>query len=117
MGPRSIVNKRADLALQLGEEGYWWLDPGKEGTQDHAFAVVMDVLRRYDVDGIHFDDYFYPYPSYNNGRDFPDDESWAAYRSDGGKMSLCDWRRNNVNQFIKRLYRGIKEENRTSSLA
>ncbi len=110
VGPRSIVNKRADLALQLGEEGYWWLDPGKEGTQDHAFAVVMDVLRRYDVDGIHFDDYFYPYPSYNDGRDFPDDESWAAYRSDGGKMSLGDWRRNNVNQFIKRLYRGIKEE-------
>ena len=70
----------------------------------------MDVLRRYDVDGIHFDDYFYPYPSYNGGRDFPDGESWAAYRSDGGKLSLSDWRRDNVNQFIKRLYRGIKRE-------
>ena len=110
VGPRSIVNKRADLALQLGDQGYWWLDPGKEGTQDHAFAVVMDVLRRYDVDGIHFDDYFYPYPSYNDGRDFPDGESWAAYRSNGGKLSLGDWRRDNVNQFIKRLYRGIKRE-------
>ena len=55
-----------------------YIKAAQEGTLDHAFAVVMDVLRRYDVDGIHFDDYFYPYPSYNNGRDFPDDESWEA---------------------------------------
>lgn len=110
VGPRSLVNKRPDLALQLGEQGYWWLDPGREETQDHAYAVVMDVLRRYDVDGIHFDDYFYPYPSYNDGRDFPDGESWSAYRSGGGKLSLGDWRRDNVNRFIERLYDGIKGE-------
>ncbi len=110
VGPRSLVNRRSDLALQLGDEGYWWLDPGKQGTQDHAYAVVMDVLRRYDVDGIHFDDYFYPYPSYNDGRDFPDDESWTAYRRDGGKLGLGDWRRENVNRFIERLYEGIKGE-------
>ena len=44
------------LEEEVANQRSWWLDPGKEGTQDHAFAVVMDVLRRYDVDGIHFDD-------------------------------------------------------------
>ena len=100
VGPRSIVNKRADLALQLGEEGYWWLDPGKEGTQDHAFAVVMDVLRRYDVDGIHFDDYFYPYPAANRAP-FPDEASWKTFQGD---MDRKDWRRMHINNFIKRLH-------------
>ncbi|MFT5375318.1 MAG: uncharacterized lipoprotein YddW (UPF0748 family) [Candidatus Latescibacterota bacterium] len=108
--PHSIINKRPELALKLGNNGYWWLDPGKEGTQDHSYAVVMDVLRRYDVDGIHFDDYFYPYPSYNDGRDFPDDESWKAYRTGGGKLALADWRRDNVNRFIQRIYKAIKKE-------
>ena len=110
LGAKSIVNKRPELALKLGDDGYWWLDPGKQGTRDHSFAVVMDVLRRYDVDGIHFDDYFYPYPSYNDGRDFPDDESWNAYRAKGGKLALADWRRDNVNRFIQRMYKAIKKE-------
>ncbi len=105
----SIVKKRPDLVVKL-ETGYWWLDPGKQGTQDHSFNVVMDILQRYDVDGIHFDDYFYPYPSYNNNNDFPDDESWQEYQKNGGKLSRSDWRRESVNTFIKRLYKGIKSE-------
>jgi len=105
----SIVKRKPGLALYL-ERGYWWLDPALKGTQDHSYNVVMDLVRRYDLDGIHFDDYFYPYPDYNNFKDFPDDESWQAYLEGGGKLSRSDWRRKNVNDFIERVYEGIKAE-------
>lgn len=103
----SIVKKRPELALYL-KEGYWWLDPAQKGTQDHSTAVVMDLVNRYDIDGVHFDDYFYPYPSYNLGADFPDSISWNAYVQSGGKLSRGDWRREAVNMFIKNLYKKIK---------
>jgi uncharacterized protein YbbC (DUF1343 family)/uncharacterized lipoprotein YddW (UPF0748 family) len=106
----SIVKKRPDLVVKLAQEGYWWMDPAKQGTQDHSYNVVMDLVKRYDLDGIHFDDYFYPYPDYNNFKDFPDDESWQAYQKSGGKLSHGDFRREAVNTFIKRLYKGIKAE-------
>ena len=103
----SIVRKRPDLVVKL-EQGYWWMEPTKKATQDQTYNVVMDLVRRYDLDGIHFDDYFYPYPSYNNDKDFPDDESWLAYQKGGGKLSRSDWRRESVNTLIKRIYKGIK---------
>ncbi len=108
----SIVKKRPELAIYL-KEGYWWLDPAQQGTQDHSVAVVMDLVKRYDIDGVHFDDYFYPYPSYNGGIDFPDSTSWKAYQQSGGKLSRGDWRRNAVNVFIERLYKNIKAEKPT----
>ncbi len=104
---KSIVKKRPELALYL-KEGYWWLDPAQQGTQDHSTAVVMDLVSRYDIDGVHFDDYFYPYPSYNNGEDFPDSVSWNAYQKSGGTLSRGDWRRHAVNVFIENLYKKIK---------
>lgn len=104
----SIVKKHPDLVVKL-KSGYWWLDPSKRETQDHSYNVVMDITKRYDVDAIHFDDYFYPYPSYNNDQDFPDAESWNNYLKNGGKLSRADWRRESINVFIKRIYNGIKE--------
>jgi uncharacterized lipoprotein YddW (UPF0748 family)/predicted glycoside hydrolase/deacetylase ChbG (UPF0249 family) len=104
----SIVKRHPELVVKL-ETGYWWLDPGKSGTQDHSLAVALDIVRRYDIDGVHMDDYFYPYPSYNKNKDFPDDESWKSYQQNGGTLSRGDWRRENVNLFIKRLYTAIKE--------
>ncbi|PKL82069.1 MAG: hypothetical protein CVV24_11985, partial [Ignavibacteriae bacterium HGW-Ignavibacteriae-3] len=103
----SIVNKHPDWVLKL-KEGYWWLDPGKREVQEHSLNVVLDITRRYDVDGIHFDDYFYPYPSYNKDEDFPDTASWKNYIKAGGKLSKSDWRRGNVNTFIQNVYEGIK---------
>jgi uncharacterized lipoprotein YddW (UPF0748 family) len=88
------------------------MDPALQFTQDYTSKVVMDVVKRYDVDGIHFDDYFYPYPSYNGGDDFPDDRSWNVYVENGGTMSRGDWRRNAVNTLIERLYKEIKAEKR-----
>lgn len=106
---QSIVKKRPDLVVKL-KDGQYWMDPSNKGTQDHAAAVVKDIVKRYDIDGVHFDDYFYPYDSYNGGADFPDEGSWTAYQKSGGKLLRGDWRRQSVNQFIERVYKEIKAE-------
>ncbi|HXI00175.1 MAG TPA: family 10 glycosylhydrolase [Sphingobacteriaceae bacterium] len=106
---KSFAKNNPELVVKL-KEGYLWLDPSKKGTQDHSAAVVMDLVKRYDIDGVHFDDYFYPYPSYNGTDDFPDDDSWKAYQNSGGKLLRSDWRRESVNKFIERLYKEIKAE-------
>ena len=103
----SIVSTRPELVVEL-ESGYYWMDPALQQTRDHSLAVVMDIVRRYDIDGVHFDDYFYPYPSYNDDKDFPDDASWSAYQERGGKLSRGDWRRAAVDTFIERVYGEIK---------
>ncbi|NJY61451.1 family 10 glycosylhydrolase [Salinimicrobium sp. CDJ15-81-2] len=105
----SAVRKYPDFMVQL-KNGMWWMDPAKKATQDHTSAVVMDIVKRYDIDGIHFDDYFYPYASYNKGEEFPDAANYAAYQREGGKLSRDDWRRDNVNQFVERIYKEIKAE-------
>ena len=106
---KSIVKKNPESVYHL-QEGYWWMDPSLKSTQDKTSAVVMDIVKRYDVDGIHFDDYFYPYPSYNGGKDFPDEKNWNAYVNNGGELSRSDWRRDAVNTLIERLYIEIKAE-------
>ncbi len=93
-----------DVVYQWGNQ--LWMDPGAKVVQDKAYNVIMDVLQRYDVDGIHLDDYFYPYPI--EGKTFPDGKTYAAYRNTGGTLSLGDWRRENVNQMVLRLSQGIK---------
>ncbi|HEY9597678.1 MAG TPA: family 10 glycosylhydrolase, partial [Cyanophyceae cyanobacterium] len=87
-----------------------WMDPGVKVVQDLTYNVILDVVRRYDVDGIHLDDYFYPYPV--AGQAFPDDKTYAAYQQAGGKLSLADWRRDNVNQMVQRLATGIRATKR-----
>lgn len=91
---------------------YLWLDPGEPAVQQHSIRVILDVVRRYDIDGVHIDDYFYPYKERDSaGRiiDFPDQRSWTRYVKNGGKLSRDDWRRRNVDTFVERLYRGIKD--------
>jgi len=105
----SVIKTRPELVVQL-ELGYHWLIPTMQETIDYSVNVVMDIVKRYPVDGIHFDDYFYPYPSYNNGKDFPDNDSYIAYQNEGGDLSKEDWRRDHVNIFIKRIYEEIKAE-------
>ena len=105
----SIIKKHPGWAVKL-KQGFWWFDPAKKEVQDHSHNVVMDLVKRYELDGIHFDDYFYPYKSYNENEEFPDEETWKAYVSSGGKLSRSDWRRDNVNRFIERVYNSIKKE-------
>ncbi|MEN0112009.1 MAG: family 10 glycosylhydrolase, partial [Planctomycetota bacterium] len=117
-----IAARRPQLAPQYGK--HRWLDPGSDEAAQHSIDVVMDVVRRYDVDAVHFDDYFYPYPvksptadaSNGLGADataaasaelpFPDDASWQAYcdaTPEPERLTRNDWRRDNVNRFIQRL--------------
>lgn len=105
----SITIKHPELVVELAN-GMWWMDPSLEDTKKHSLAVVKDLVKRYDLDGIHFDDYFYPYESYNDGKDFPDDKSWNNYLNSGGKLTRGDWRRDHVNDFIQRVYTAIKKQ-------
>jgi uncharacterized lipoprotein YddW (UPF0748 family) len=81
------------------------MDPGAAPVRDHVVSVVTDVVARYDVDGIVFDDYFYPYPK--AGVVFPDDATYAAYTSAGGTLSKADWRRSNVNALVEAVAKAI----------
>lgn len=107
--PKSLVKTRPELMVKL-KNGMWWMDPAKKETQEHSSAVIMDIVKRYDIDGVHIDDYFYPYKSYNGGKDFPDSESYQAYLKTGGILSVPNWRREAVNGFVKHIYEAIKAE-------
>jgi uncharacterized lipoprotein YddW (UPF0748 family) len=90
-----------------------WLDPGEEETRQYSLSVILDVVRRYDIDGVHFDDYFYPYPEKSDTggeSEFPDDAAWGRYQTQGGKLSRADWRRENVGRFVESVYEAIKKE-------
>jgi uncharacterized lipoprotein YddW (UPF0748 family) len=111
---RAKVSRSSSLAaghIALEEPGYayeygnfLWMDPGGEPVQERVIDVILDLVDRYDVDGIHFDDYFYPYP---NGEPFPDYDTYQAYQNGGGTLGLGDWRRDNVNQLVEVLYETI----------
>lgn len=107
VSPDHISRTNPELVHQYGD--FMWLDPGHPEAREHSRKVIRDVLKRYDIDGVHFDDYFYPYRSYAGGVDFPDDESWQRAREEGITMSRADWRRNNVDRFIEQVYTDIKE--------
>lgn len=83
-----------------------WMDPGLPVVQDHTYEVILDVVRRYDIDGVHIDDYFYPYPI--AGQEFPDRVTYESYLQEGGTLELAAWRRENVNRIVKRLSEGIR---------
>lgn len=115
-----ISKRRPDLVRRYGR--YLWLDPSEPEVQDYSVSVVRDVVRRYDVDGVHFDDYFYPYAEKDaagNKIEFPDEKNWQEYLRTGAEMSSSrsrriplkrdEWRRANVNSFIERVGREIKK--------
>lgn len=104
----SLARKMSESTYRL-KNGMYWMDPADPAVQDHAVRVVQDIVKRYDIDGLHMDDYFYPYREYN-GADFPDGRSWDQYQKQNGTLSRADWRRANVNKFVKRLYDVIKTE-------
>jgi uncharacterized lipoprotein YddW (UPF0748 family) len=104
--PNHVIKTRPDLVKRIGQ--YYWLNPTNKDVREHSLAVIRDIVRRYDIDGIHMDDYFYPYPDYSGGMPFPDDDTWAAYQTAGGTLSRDDWRRAAVNSFVERLYKETK---------
>ena len=83
----------------------WYFDPGLDVTREWICTIVGDIVERYDVQAIHMDDYFYPYPS--GKKVLPDSATFARYPR--GFEDIQDWRRNNVNMAIQDIHRTIKE--------
>ena len=81
---------------------YRLLNPGLPEVRAYILSVVMDVVKRYDIDGVHFDDYFYPY----EGTTTQDAETFRQYSR--GIGNVADWRRDNVNLFVQAVYDSIR---------
>ena len=86
-------------------DGQFILNPGIPENRDYICQVVKDIVARYDVDGLHMDDYFYPYPV--KGESIPDDELFLDHPN--GIKDHGDWRRYNVNLFIEQVYKTVHE--------
>ena len=119
-----IANTTPEAVKQYGK--MLWMDPGEAVAAQLTLDVIVDVVRRYDIDGVHIDDYFYPYPidatpgldagAFDGGAaprgelEFPDQPSWQRYLLGGGLLERADWRRQNVNRLVEALYLGIRRE-------
>ena len=101
LAPNHVYNIHPEWFVTYGDQIYF--DPALPESREHICKIVSDIVSRYDVDAIHMDDYFYPYPI--AGSEFPDENSYARY---GNGMDRGDWRRENVNALIKELHKIIK---------
>ena len=100
-----LFKSRRDLIRIYGSN--IWMDPGEPDVQDHSMRVIADIVKRYDIDGIHADDYFYPYQINDNAGNvvpFPDDATYSKY---SGGLPRNDWRRANIDRFVERMYREV----------
>lgn len=102
LSPAHPVNRYPNLIVSYN--GQLYFDPGYPESRKYICKIVRDIVTRYDVDAIHMDDYFYPYP--NPGEKFPDDISFAAYGR--GFRNRDDWRRDNVNVLIKEIHETVR---------
>ena len=102
--PNHVSRTHPEFVRRYGDQ--LWLDPGDPAAREYVQRLVMDVVRRYDVDGVQFDDYFYPYFSKEAG-DFPDYATWQKYGAHSG-LPRDEWRRQNINQFVHSIYQSIK---------
>ena len=103
IAPNHITRLHPEWFLTYGDKKYF--DPANKDAQDFVVTVIRDIVKRYDVDGIHMDDYFYPYRI--PGKEFPDA---ASYAKSGSRLSKDDWRRSNVDSIIYKLNIAIKQE-------
>lgn len=111
-GPAAATH--ASLAMPDAVRRYGkflWFDPGEPLAADRFIDVVLDVVARYDIDGVHIDDYFYPYPVKEGDREvpFPDEESHARAVAAGGLADRAAWRRDNVDRLVERMWREVKK--------
>lgn len=99
-----ITRLHPEWFVTYGDKRYF--DPANKEAQQYVTSVVTDVVSRYPIDAIHFDDYFYPYKI--DGKEFPDNNS---YRQSGTSLKKDDWRRSNTNAIIEMLHAAIKKTN------
>ena len=103
IAPDHVFYKHPEWFVKYGKQYYF--NPGLDEVREWLNTVVADIVERYDVDAIHFDDYFYPYRI--AGEEFPDAETFATYPR--GFDNIDDWRRNNTNLVIEELHNTIKD--------
>lgn len=106
IAPAHVTRTQPTWFLDYGNKRYF--DPGHPDAQAFVTSVVGDIVRRYEVDAIHFDDYFYPYRI--TGKEFPDTATYSRY---GNGLPIDAWRRSNVDSIIVKLNRVIRKENPT----
>jgi uncharacterized lipoprotein YddW (UPF0748 family) len=95
-----------NLQYQHEYDNKRFFDPGFPQVREHIVKVILEVVRKYDIDAVLLDDYFYPYPV--SGKNFPDNKTFARYGMEFYPKKLKDWRRNNIDLFIADLHEGIK---------
>lgn len=103
LAPNNPAILHPDWVISYG--GKLYFNPGLPAVRQYITAGIMEVVRNYDIDGVHFDDYFYPYPV--AGQTFPDQATYQQYGA--GFSTIGDWRRDNVNQLIHGLSLAIKQ--------
>ena len=103
LSKRHIASTSPALVKKYGT--HLWMDPGESAVRKRTLRVILDVVKRYDIDGVHLDDYFYPYKekTASGSTQFPDTRSWKRYVKSGGALSRDDWRRENVNTLVRQL--------------
>jgi uncharacterized lipoprotein YddW (UPF0748 family) len=106
--PTHVMKRRPDVVRRYGT--HFWMDPAEPDARQQALDVISDVVRRYDIDAVHIDDYFYPYQERDaRGRliHFPDGATWQRHGERTG-MSRADWRRHNIDTFVEQLYGTVR---------
>lgn len=110
-----IANTNPEAVKSYGDQ--LWMDPAEPVAVQRTLDVVADLVKRYDLDGIHIDDYFYPYPVFapdlfgaTGEVDFPDGPAWQRYTTAGGLGTRADWRRDQVNQLVQRMYAAVHQD-------
>jgi uncharacterized lipoprotein YddW (UPF0748 family) len=104
LAPNNPARQHSDWVVSYG--GKLYFNPGIPDARNFIINSIIEVVRNYDIDGVHLDDYFYPYPLAH--QDFPDDATYQKFGA-GHFHDKADWRRDNVNQLVQNLSRTIKQ--------
>lgn len=99
-GKNSLPSRRPEICTKY--KGEWYLNPGVPATGDYLAAITTEIAERYDIDGIHLDYIRYP----DRAADFPDKKEYARYAPSG--MTLSQWRINNINTIVGKIYDSVK---------
>lgn len=102
LAPTHIYHQHPEWFVTYGDQLYF--NPALQESHDYICRIITDIVTRYDIDALHMDDYFYPYPI--KGQEFPDKENFL--RNPNGFADLGDWRRNNVNVLIKQIHQTVR---------
>lgn len=102
LAPSNVARTNPSWVVKYGKQYY--LNPGLPEVQNYLISTVKELVAKYDIDAVHMDDYFYPYKIKNEV--FPDQATFKKYGTSFKKVD--DWRRNNVNQLVKKVYSSIK---------